>query len=561
MKLLLTKELKPFQFQKLTWFTFDDLDPDMVLPPVFGLIRTAGIRHQANKQLREDKSQITPTDYIKMLARDERVSGFDGDFGEEMLYAWVYSTIAKVGSLGKKRKTEGVQFLHPIHMGMYSACLPSQPQEKRDADLAVYGALTGFLHSVGQTNPTGLIRDAFTLALGQGVNYGTPQDSFRPRVIDNELDINTLLGLYFAELFELRPLEAGAREARTAERINSQHLVQKSIEQLGRELYGYTVAYSGRLPVSMISSGLVAQISLGLFRNYLQLAHSLNALQEGKRGDEALCSPAELEIFCDLTGEIGSDSDELARDCTNRDLSVTPRLFRDVQFVKILALIAVNSFDDLALENKTPQSMCEFLLDQVKGTPEVNLMARQLIREIKKINTEGDSATCDVETFDALIAHLDDPLEKLVTIACQRGPGSGASTFIKWFRTTGGLTKNYGILKGNLRGKRNWRYSMSDELLSVLVQQSFIIHNQNDPLSFELSERISLDSLLKFLENNYGILINRPPAGRNETTDHKSAANNLDALKKRLQQMGYFEALSDDFAAQYLRNPYHEVRS
>lgn len=41
---------------------------------------------------------------------------------------------------------------------------------------------------------------------------------------------------------------------------------------------------------------------------------------------------------------------------------------------------------------------------------------------------------------------------------------------VQWFWNVGGLKKSFGILTGNLRGKRTWRYCMGDDLLAALVQ-------------------------------------------------------------------------------------------
>jgi hypothetical protein len=57
------------------------------------------------------------------------------------------------------------------------------------------------------------------------------------------------------------------------------------------------------------------------------------------------------------------------------------------------------------------------------------------------------------------------------------------------------------------------------------------------------------------LERRWGILINRPPPLLDNATNREAAAANLEAFKRRLRQMGYFEALSDDFTAQYVIDP------
>jgi hypothetical protein len=60
---------------------------------------------------------------------------------------------------------------------------------------------------------------------------------------------------------------------------------------------------------------------------------------------------------------------------------------------------------------------------------------------------------------------------------------------------------------------------------------------------------------LACLERRYGVLVDRPPSFLDSSQNRAAGKANLEALKRRLRQMGFFSALSDDFTAQYLRLP------
>ena len=57
------------------------------------------------------------------------------------------------------------------------------------------------------------------------------------------------------------------------------------------------------------------------------------------------------------------------------------------------------------------------------------------------------------------------------------------------------------------------------------------------------------------LDPELGLLIDQPPSSLNSADNRAAAAANLEAFKRRLRLLGSFDGLSDDFSAQYVRNP------
>ena len=70
---------------------------------------------------------------------------------------------------------------------------------------------------------------------------------------------------------------------------------------------------------------------------------------------------------------------------------------------------------------------------------------------------------------------------------------------------------------------------------------------------------IRLQEFLAFLEERYGILIDRPPDTYKGAEYIAAARDNLRAMLERLRQMGIFRDLSDDFTAQRLHPPYSDT--
>src|SRR6266566_939872 len=75
-------------------------------------------------------------------------------------------------------------------------------------------------------------------------------------------------------------------------------------------------------------------------------------------------------------------------------------------------------------------------------------------------------------------------------------------------------------------------------------------------LSQQRIRPIRLQEFLAFLEEHYGIVIDRPPDMFKGAEYAAAARDNLRAMLDRLRQMGIFRDLSDDFTAQRLHAPY-----
>ena len=114
------------------------------------------------------------------------------------------------------------------------------------------------------------------------------------------------------------------------------------------------------------------------------------------------------------------------------------------------------------------------------------------------------------------------------------------------------MREPHGLLTGTAKSRPSWRYAPSNDLLAVLVQVAAA------RLSQQGVESIRLQEFLHFLEQRYGILIDRPPDTFKGTEYIAAAHENLRAMQNRLRQMNIFRDLSDDFTIQRLHPPYAE---
>lgn len=180
--------------------------------------------------------------------------------------------------------------------------------------------------------------------------------------------------------------------------------------------------------------------------------------------------------------------------------------------------------------------------------------------EIRRIESQAENAANSeaMEQLKQLIA-LHGPTERevqaLVALLAESQRERAMQARVLWYRYSGGLSRSYGILSGNPTGRRNWRYAMSDELLATLVRVAMIETPTGDFNSVSVRSSLRLHDFLAFLETRYGLIIHRPPAFLDDSGARAAADRNFEAFKRRLRQMGYFQALSDDFNSQNLEMP------
>jgi hypothetical protein len=161
----------------------------------------------------------------------------------------------------------------------------------------------------------------------------------------------------------------------------------------------------------------------------------------------------------------------------------------------------------------------------------------------------------DLDWLDALLPGNLLPLQRVVTLLAE-SQKRALMNYGAWFWGAGGLLKPHGILAGTLRGRRAWRYQPSNDLLAVLVQMAAIQSRSDGEV--DGFHPVRLRDFLDYLRDRFGILVDRPPAPFSGAEPVAAARENLRSMLRRLQQMGIFRDLSDDFTVQELQAPYAE---
>ena len=256
-------------------------------------------------------------------------------------------------------------------------------------------------------------------------------------------------------------------------------------------------------------------------------------------------------MYCDFVRQRGTASDELSRMCVMRDLEVMRTFFGD--------RLLLRSMGDAVPMLPAPPDVSGTAEDQLRILAELqadDAMQMSLSMQIQSIylameeGSEGRDFIEDLRKATGLR-----PSDQLNAVLVEGLRKRGLENQVKWFHSTGGITKSYGVLVGTLKARSTWRYSLPDEALTTLLCMCFA---ESDGQRSQ--DRLPIRTVLERLERRFGILIDRPPVGLDSADARAGAAENLNAFTRQLKLLGCFQGLSDDFTAQFVTKPREAVQ-
>lgn len=562
MRVKLPKELRGIAFPRITTLELNDIDLDLLLPSFFFRVLAEG-RGRARRV--NDPTKIRT--FVEKLARHPDLEGFQGNEGERLLNRLVRTSLATIGRRGQTRTAEQIVAVAPFSVLSHKTGLPSEGSRQRNVDTFLYDVLRE------RSGSEYALKEFVARVFGKGVQLDRMPHLGGRYDGQTELDTLTRLSLAFLDGFD--PTAAGRDLGRVRDE-SSPALAR----EIGRDIQTFLYAFYELMPPQALTYGLQALIGFELFVYTVKLVHGLNALvRDPSELPLALRDPFEPsgpELYLDFTDQPGSLSQQMATACVRRDVDAYGQFLASAltvrQLDRYVQALARNPRHRTALEavltaQKGPSPhylqailqladdpIFSFGIDALAGTDE------EAIRQANQRVADDEGEQDDLSWIDVLLPDHLTPLQRVVVLLVEGQP-SVRTNYGKWFSGIGGLTKPYRILAGTVRGKRAWRYEPSNDLLTVLVQLASVQPGADGTVAGP--RPIRLRDLLDFLEQRFGILIDRPPSEFRGAEAVAAAHENLRALQRRLRQMGMFRDLSDDFTVQELRPPYiaEEVRA
>ena len=557
MKVRLPKELKGVKFPKILTIDMNDFDIDLFLPTLFYTILAQG-RGKARRT--NDPKDIKR--YIDALAQHPALQGFNDPAGRKVLERLVRTTLITTGGVGRASKGEQITSIVPYTLLAHKPGFPVEGSRHRGADTFIYQALREKMHKADRE-----LLEAVKLIFGRGVIInGLPElgGSYDGKF---ELDTLTRLSITFLDGFENTPAGLSREQAITP-------ACPGLVNELATDLLRYLFGYYERMPAQAFTYNLLALINFELFNYTLKLVHAINELvRDPETLPAAMRDPIETtppQLYLDFTNDARGRSYEMAKACVRRDIetyqqflfsnlllrlldSYVSSLRRNPQRrAKIDAMLDGNEAGPLYLQRLLFLKEDPSLLSSLEAQARVD---EDRIREENKLAEDagntGDGE--EVAWLDEIADVAETDIERVVNLLVEGQRDSALKHFVSWYWSVGGMKKPHGVLTGTVKSRPSWRYAPSNDLLAVLVQVAVV------RLSSQGVQSIRLQAFLKFLEERFGILIDRPPEMLKGAEYIAAAHDNLHAMQNRLRQMGIFRDLSDDFTIQHLQPPYMDI--
>jgi len=550
--------MRGYYFDKLFSVGMNNFHVEGLLPAIFYLIRSGG------KQRGKRVYATEINKHVRSFVEHRNVNGFDDKEGLRLADKWIRTSLIRTARVGKgHQKGEQIFFIRPLSFLSYKPGFSSEVSRLRGVPQFLYQI---FHDRLGKkwTDLKENIKAAFSegLILPDGLELNGYYDG------QTQLDTEVLASLYYLDTFESR-----LPSTRTAKKASAPACLENAAEILAKDIYFFVRTYRLRIPPGVLAQYLIALLNFELAIYTLKLVYATNELVRNGSlsGEMALTSraegsipPTDLKFYVDVSGDRHSPSGRMAHASVNRDLEALQEFATARLTLRTLDRY-IEDISNIRREVSTLEgsTYLEALLTY-HDDADVRASARGELRDIRATLDLEDDVDED-EQLGAAPPELqvilqDDDLDefsKVLRIIELSHRKQEVTKLVAWYSTGCGIKRDDGLLEGNLRGRRVWRYQMSDLLLEVLVQLCAALPEYNDGQKFP--RPVPFVKFLEFLQNRYGILIASPPEWLRSTENIAGAKQNFEALKHRLRQMGLFLDLSDDFNAQRIQPRYTKV--
>ena len=557
MKIKLPKDIVGVKFPRICTIDMNDFDIDLFLPSLFFTILAQG-RGKARRT--NDPKAIAQ--FINALAQHPALEGFSDLEGRRVLERLVRTTLITTGGVGRYRIEEQITSIVPFSILAHKPGFPVAGGRQRGADTFIYQALRERLGADDE------LRKFVKMVFGRGVIIESIPELGGAYDGETRLDTLTRLSIAFLDGFQ------NTRPGITREK-NVSSPCPALTKELATDLLRYLFEYHTTMPIQAFTHHLLVLINFELFNYTLKLVNAVNNLvQHPERLPNAMLDKAEPsppQLYLDFTESSGGYSQEMAKACVRRDIETYQQFLSSNLLLRQL---------DIYIEKlKRNPRYCSIIEDVLRpGISGVEYLQGLLILNndlalslgidaaagfdedrIRVENTsEGDDDSDSPHWLDAFVNTAESNLERVVSLLVEGQKGDAIEHFVRWYWGVGGMKKPQGVLRGSTLSRKSWRYAPTNDLLAVLVQLAAVRLSpptNQDRRDQEL-QPIRLQDFLQFLEERFGILVDRPPSPFEGAEYVAAARDNLRAMLRRLRQMGIFRDLSDDFTVQRLHPPY-----
>jgi len=554
-KSLQTPEIFPMEFQVI--------DIERTLTPILERMVRSG-------RLNRSKTSNDPdafSNYLEQLVASGKIIGLENEVDRKraVLNGWLRSSVVVFNRKGDNKNRKGMDYVRPLTLGNFRSGLPIAQTQSRKIDQWVYRTTLDELQKRGIPNAHKSLRALVVNTLGKGIDFGSnPTDNPKFEGLEN-IDLNAIFAMSFLQGFP-EPVSGGPPKRPNIIDTNDVHNIESilfepgAFRPIGKDVVDLLELYGETLSAIEMTDHLAALIALRLFQAPLRVARALRStIEQSKSGTNELSEGFNpCEMYSDFTNGKVSHSEILAKNSVQRDLNYCQFLYNDRFLVRALRMAEpLLTARGVNFSSMSMSKRIRYLVD-TRSEEDFQMALRMNVERFRiGIETlEDEPKNVWKEILDNLENVQKLTPEEVLSNLMQNAvaPRALAQQFM-WFYSTGGmrtsnLHRGYALLAGAQGAKSTWKYAMTDSVLTSIIMLCFV---EGD--GARTTKTLELKVLLQRMRDRFGILVAEPPSNMKSFESFQAASSNKEAFIMKLQLLGCFEGLSDDFSSQLVRRP------
>ncbi len=518
---ILDKEERVFRDSYVFAADLKAINLDNVLVNLFMLMRNNGARIKLKLKQGTYHEIKTLKKYFKELENRQEVEGFSEY--PDATESWLRSSLINMVNRGKMK--ENVSSMRPLHLESYRIRNQKQTRDYMASD-QVYIMLNQ--------------RPEVMKALKDYLLIGW--DNATRKIVDNPtLDVDTAGLLHLIRLVEIDTMSASTSQLSIPPILKDQ--ADCFCDDIMRLL-----AYQYNIPRSVFIDYLRILIGFHLSLYFQKLISRLPLIvKEGRLDVDDHWSQV-----VDMTDKLESVVSPLA--CADMEKTVNGMIDYIKASYKITTMRRVSDYD----------SYVENALNMIKEpTSEINAALSYMLKRVynnykEKATTDEEKAEADqnIQELKDYLKYEETPLDKYVQCWMKVGSAYQIKYGIQFLDRASMKNETSALMIDGRSRKHPRRGAIGSKLLEVLVQ--LLVLNPKEGGGFE-SRPLSIRELAAAIKERYGLIIDGTDEPRFKDADiktHLAFKENMNALKNKLRQIGFYTDLSDASSLQKIRPRY-----
>ncbi len=533
----LRKQDQEFRNPKVFYPDPKNVDLDRVLINLFLLLKCDGMRLATKGRQKTEFEKVDV--HLDVLSAMPGVKGLDEH--REIARRWLEADIFDL--VNRARPTEAIASLRPLHLDAHKIRVSRFCRDYNHAD-SLYAMLE---YGEQQT-----LRDLRSY-LDLGRDPATKRYDGK-----TDLDLETLTVLKLVEeIPDVYPSgEKVTQHPPTC--IGQARILCDDIQRI--------LAYRDEVPRPVMIEYLKTILGLHLGQYTLRLARQLPGWIAAKHSHTACrnCpvygnkdSPfAECPYTLSLTVDMGDDY--LSRMAQLAQQSAAAEFERLLDLVR--AIFAMNQLLRYAREEHLRDDPKE--VPSILGNPPEMFESdfKALLKQLVQLNSEDEEIPPEIQAI--LTAGLS-PFDAFIEVITHVRQKHHVSYLVQMVDKLFQKNSPFGALVQGRSARNPRRWHLGGRLLDVFVQLAVLRFDEVKGRKRFYTEPVLIDDFLGWLEHRYGVIVApaATPGGRKPITleEHRAFRENVQALKDRLREIGFYDDLSDAYNAQTVR-PRYQLR-